>query len=112
MGVGYASARDLDVAIHTDRVIQGRESVHLASENYACRDFRAQVYGNVVDSTHDLSISVGNVSGRDTNLIVHDNDFLRGRQGSVNIGVGNQSDGAIKIVVADNRWRKTPNPGT
>ncbi|ONK57393.1 uncharacterized protein A4U43_C09F60 [Asparagus officinalis] len=101
MGVGYASARDLDMAIHTaDGAIQGRESVHLASENSACRDFRARVYGNVVDPTHDLSISAGNVSGRDADLTVRDNDFLRGGQGSVNIGVGNQSGGAIKIVVA------------
>lgn len=110
MGVGYTSTRDLDMTIHSDRLIQGQESVHLGSGNYASRDLRAKVHGNVVDSTRELLIGVGNASGRDSNLIVRDNEF-RGRTGSVDIGVGNRSDGPLKIVVAGNRWRNnSPQP--
>ena len=101
MGVGYTSSRDLDMTIYTDGVIRGRKSVHLASRNYACRDLRAEVYGNVVDPTRDLSIGVGNASGHDESWGRHDN---------VNIGVGNRSAGPIKIVVAGNRWWEAPQP--
>jgi len=73
MGVGYTSSRDLDMTIYTDGVIRGRKSVHLASGNYAWRDLWAEVYGNVVDSTRDLSIGVANASGHDSG---HDESIM------------------------------------
>lgn len=107
MGVAYSSTCDLDMTIHTDRVIQGPESVHLGSGNHAQRDLRAQVHGNVVDPTRDLSIGVGNTSGQGNDLIVCNNEF-RGRPDNLNIGVGNRSAGPIKIVVTGNRWKGPP----
>lgn len=107
MGVGYSSAQDLDMTIHSGRVIRGPDSVHIASGNHACGDLRAHVRGSIVDSTQDLSIGVGNTTGRGNELVVRDNEF-RGRHDNVNIGVGNRSGGPIKIIVAGNRWRGNP----